>query len=137
MLLVLGPWSFRLGRTGWEALRISRHKSPTTQGNKTVMNSASETAEPKRRRLSRAAQIEGYLSLPIVVLGFLNPIFAAIPETFRMPIGITMWACAWLFAISGIRHGKDGARVVAGFALVILVVELLWLLTPRLHGSQL
>jgi hypothetical protein len=89
------------------------------------MNSDPEPTEDRRRQLSRIAGIEGYLSLPIIVLAFCNPLFSLLPESYLPPIWITMLGCGLLFAISGVRHGTGMARVVAGLSLAILVAYVL------------
>jgi hypothetical protein len=70
----------------------------------------------------RLASIEGYLSLVcIVTMFFLGGLLTSrLPEVFAVSINITVWAFAWLFAISGIRRGEGGARVVAHLMLTIL-----------------
>jgi hypothetical protein len=69
----------------------------------------------------------------VITLGLLSP---ALPEPFGGALAITLWACCWLFAISGVRHGAGAAAVAAGLslcwlmqhALLVLVVFILGLL---------
>jgi hypothetical protein len=81
----------------------------------------------------RAGKIEGYLSLPVVVLTFCNPLLDWLPEDFGAPIWIGIWACGWLLAISGVRHGEGSSRVVAGISLAILVIQASLFLLIALH----
>jgi hypothetical protein len=82
---------------------------------------------------SRIARIEGYLALLCVVALFLGPAFPALPQPVGLALGVSIWACGWLFAISGVRHGAGGARVAAGICLAILVLHAASMLVIVLH----
>jgi hypothetical protein len=38
-------------------------------------------------------------------------------------IGITLWGCSWLCAISGVRHATGRARVAAWVGLAVLLLH--------------
>ena len=44
-----------------------------------------------------------------------------------------MWALAWVLSLSGVRIGKGGGRVAAGFALALLSLHAVTLLDIAYH----
>ena len=79
---------------------------------------------PERSRPSRAAAIEGYLSLALVgVMGIWAVLRVQIPGAYGLIVGVVVWGLAWLFAISGMRRGQGGARAAAAISLAILVLH--------------
>jgi hypothetical protein len=112
-----------------------------------VTNPEPEATEDGRRRLSRIAEIEGYLSLLMVVaLSLLmvvlrfstpsgTPLFSLPPDTDRLLlvfvlVVFTIGVWAVLFAVSGVRHGTGLGRVSAVLSLVILVILMAYVLQP-------
>jgi len=81
-------------------------------------------------KLSRA---EGYLALVFVVALFLSGLYPPLPEPIGMAVGISIWACGWLFAISGVRRGRGGARVAANVSLIVLVLHAMLIIVVALH----
>jgi hypothetical protein len=102
---------------------------------------AQDNIEATRGRISKIARIEGYLALVFVVALFLEPllepVFSRLPEALARAVGIStwvsIWAGGWLFAISGVRHGRGGARATAVISLVILVLHSSLILIIALH----
>jgi hypothetical protein len=64
---------------------------------------------------------------------FLSPQFPPLPEPIGLAVGILIWACSWLFAISGVRRGRGGARVCAIISLVVLVLHAVLALVIAWH----
>jgi hypothetical protein len=117
-----------------------------------MTNPELEATEDGRRRLSRIAEIEGYLSLLMVVplsllmvvggrdprsplhsLRFFTPLFSVFPDTYGlllMLLVFTIGVWAVLFAVSGVRHGTGMGRVSAVLSLVILVILVAYVLQP-------
>jgi hypothetical protein len=95
--------------------------------------SATDTIEAPRKRASRTARLEGYLALLFVVALFLPSGFPPLPEALGVAVGVSIWACGWLFAISGMRHGVGGARVAAIIGLTILVLHAALIVIIALH----
>src|SRR5262245_9927247 len=85
-------------------------------------DSGPDGAGENRCKRSRRAETEGYLSLPFAILTLAIPlfVFGSAPDIYVMSIWITILACGWLFAISGVRHAKGRARGVARLSLAIL-----------------
>jgi hypothetical protein len=98
-----------------------------------VAPTATDIIEGTRKRGSRTARIEGYLALIFVVALFLGPAYPPLPEALGVAVGVSIWACGWLFAISGVRHGVGGARVAAVIGLTILVLHAALILIIALH----
>ncbi len=73
--------------------------------------------------IEKLTKAEGYLALAFVIALFLGPLFPPLPEPLGLAVGASIWACGWLFAISGVRHGRGGAQVAAIISLVILVLH--------------
>jgi hypothetical protein len=94
-----------------------------------VIAASSETAgaTQRSRRLSRFAGVEGYLALVImldfVFEMFFGPLLPQFGSPYDPAIVTTLWACGWLFAISGVRHGRGGARVAARLSLAFFVLQ--------------
>jgi hypothetical protein len=88
-----------------------------------VSPTAPDTIDATRRRFSKIARIEGYLALFFIFALFLGPLFPSLPPALAQAVEVTLWACGWLFAISGVCHGRGGARVAAVISLVILVLH--------------
>ena len=106
-----------------------------------MTNPELEATEDGRRRLSRIAEIEGYLSLLMVVPlsllmvvpTFCTPLFSLFPDTYGlllMLLVFTIWVWAVLFAVSGVRHGTGMGRVSAVLSLVSLVILVAYVLQP-------
>ncbi len=78
---------------------------------------------PRGRRIVRIAGAESYVALAIMLLFATEMLVAPFPliprfgEPVDRAIGVTLWACGWLFSISGARHAEGEAR---GAALVSL-----------------
>jgi len=51
----------------------------------------------------------------------------------RLPLWITVYACGWLFAISGVRRGIGSSRFAAGVALLLLILGAMWLLLAAFY----
>jgi hypothetical protein len=73
----------------------------------------------------KIARVEGYLALFCVLALLLDPFFPRLPlpEPLGLAVGVSIWACGWLFAISGVRHGRGGARVAARISLGELILH--------------
>jgi hypothetical protein len=98
------------------------------------MTNAASEAHSKHARLSRVGTIEGYLAFLILVSFFAaTPFVQRIPEPYGQAIAITLWALAWIFSLSGVRHGKGAGRVAAGFTLGLLSLHALTLLVIAYH----
>jgi hypothetical protein len=118
-----------------------------------MTNPKLKATEDGRRRLSRIAEIEGYLSLLMVVplyllmvvsghdplsplnrLTFFDYLRTSVfPDTYGLLLTLlvfTIGIWAVLFAISGIRHGTGMGRVSAVLSLVILVILVAYFLQP-------
>jgi hypothetical protein len=94
---------------------------------------ASDTIEGTRGRISKISRIEGYLALFFVVALFLGSVLPPHPEALGLAVGVSIWACGWVFAISGVRHGRGGARAAAVISLAILVLHAALILVIALH----
>ena len=90
-----------------------------------MTNPELEATEDGRKRLSRIAEIDGYLSLLMVVpLSLLtvvggrvplSPLFSLFPDTYGlllMLLVFTIWVWAVLFAVGGARHGTGMGRAI-------------------------
>ena len=97
-----------------------------------MTNPELEATEDKRRRLSRIAGTEGYLSLllMIVLLTFCPPLSSLISGTYGLLLVFTISVFAVLFAVSGVRHGTGMGRISAVLSLVILVISVVYVLRP-------
>jgi hypothetical protein len=93
----------------------------------------SETTQGRGPGGSRLARAEGYLALFFVVVLLLSPLLPSLPGPVGLAFGVSIWACGWLFAISGVRRGRGGARVAAHISLVILVLHAALLLLIAWH----
>jgi hypothetical protein len=104
-----------------------------------------KATEDGRRRLSRIAEIEGYLSLLIIVslsllivvlnscLPLCTHLFSLLPDIYRLLLVLlvfTIWVLAVLFAVSGVRHGTGMGCVSAGLSFVIMAILVVYLLLP-------
>jgi hypothetical protein len=94
---------------------------------------APDSMDGRGKAAAKLARVEGYLALLFVVALFLSPLLPRWPEPFGMAVGISVWACGWLFAISGARRGRGGARVAAVVSLVILVLHAMLVLVIAWH----
>jgi hypothetical protein len=98
--------------------------------------STADNAELRRGRLSRIGTVEGYLSLLLLVLLFVQPLLAPpLPEAYELPIGISLWAVAWLLSLSGTRHGLGFGRIAAGLSLSVLSLHALAVVYLLLGGG--
>jgi hypothetical protein len=67
---------------------------------------------------TRAGNMEGYLALALMVVGYAWPYLRpTVPGRVELAIWISLWAFSLLFAVSGVRHGRGGGRAAAGVAL--------------------
>jgi hypothetical protein len=85
-------------------------------------------ATPPGRALSRAACAESYIAVAIALLfvseKFVAP-FPLIPrfgEPVDLVIGLTLFACGWLFSLSGVRHANGKARIAARVSLAFFAL---------------
>jgi hypothetical protein len=92
-----------------------------------------KTTEGRGLGGSRLARAEGYPALSFVFVSFLGPLLPPLPGPVGLAVGVSIWACGWLFAISGVRRGRGGARVAALVSLVILVLHAAVLLLIAWH----
>jgi len=83
--------------------------------------------------VSKTARVEGYFALFFVLALFLDPLFPPLPGTLGLAVGVSIWACGWLFAISGVRRGRGGARVAAGISLAALILHAALITVIALH----
>jgi hypothetical protein len=99
-----------------------------------MMDSAPEGQERRRARLARVGTIEGYAAFVILLICIVPPSFTPrIPEPYGLAIGITLWALAWIFSLSGTRFGKGGGRIAGGFTLTLLILHAVAILVIGLH----
>jgi len=84
------------------------------------MDEASNAKVGKQRLSAGLASVEGYTALALLPFLLLGP---RLPGYYGLVVGIPIWGCSWLFAISGIRRGRRGARIAAGIALALLVLQ--------------
>ena len=89
------------------------------------------TAEA-RRDSTKMSTLEGYLAPLFLALMFVGASIR-LPSPYDLIIGITLWACCWLFAISGVRRGGAGARVAAGLTLTLLILDAVFRLVITFH----
>jgi hypothetical protein len=83
--------------------------------------SSANNAELRRERLARIGTVEGYLALLLIVLCLVSPkVIPPALEPYDLPVGVALWGAAWLFSISGIRHGQAYGRWAAGLSLTLL-----------------
>jgi hypothetical protein len=92
-----------------------------------------EFAPSSGKAVPKLARAEGYLALVFVVVLFLSPLFPPLPEPLGLAVGICIWASGWLFAISGVRRGRGGARVAAIISLIVLVLHAVLVLVIAWH----
>ena len=93
-------------------------------------------AESQRGRLARIGTVEGYLALLLLVLCFVAPrLIPAVPEPYDLPVGFSLWAFAWLFSLSGTRHGRGYGRLAAGLSLILLSLHAIAVLFLVLGGA--
>jgi hypothetical protein len=89
-------------------------------------------AKVQRVASSRSAAIEGYLALLCAGLALVGPFFIKLPIPFAV-VWLMVFSLAWLFAISGIRHGLPGACVAAWIAMISLVSYTLMVIVIAWH----
>jgi hypothetical protein len=98
--------------------------------------SAADNAELRRGRFSRIGTVEGYLSLPLLIVGVLAPaLIPPVPEPYGVAVGIALWAIAWLLSLSGTRHGRGYGRLAAGLSLTLLSMHAICLIVLILGGA--
>jgi len=97
------------------------------------MTRSRQTGRQRRWSQSRFVRAEGYLALLFLILTVYNPALAMLAihhEQYSMPLRVIIWAIAWLFGLSGARHGSGAARVCAWVTLIVLtcmaIFSLLW-----------
>jgi hypothetical protein len=103
------------------------------------MSSSSTTnAELGQGKLARLGTVEGYLALALTVVGiFPGRIIPPAPEPYTLPVAFSLWAAAWLFSISGIRHGHGYGRLAAGSSLALLSLHAVALICLIFGGAVL
>jgi len=70
------------------------------------------------------------------MVGIVAPkLIPPVPEPYNLPVGITLWAAAWLFSLSGTRHGRGYGRFAAGLSLTLLSVHAILLVGLILGGA--
>jgi hypothetical protein len=96
----------------------------------------------RREEVARLASAEGYLAPLFAIPTFYNPILAMLPEKYKyvaVAIRVTLYAFAWLFAVSGARNGKGAARLSASVTLAVLILlavfSLIVAYLPTLAGA--
>jgi hypothetical protein len=90
--------------------------------------------ERRREALSRVGTVEGYVAFVVLLIGLVAPpLLPTIPSPYGEGLGITMWALAWVFSLSGVRIGKGGGRAAAGFTLALLSLHAVTLLVIAYH----
>jgi hypothetical protein len=98
-------------------------------------SSASNT-DLGRGRLARIATIEGYLAILLTLLSVLPlKVMPPVPEPYVLPVGVSIWAGAWLFSISGTRHGHGYGRLAAGLSLTFLSLQAIGTVYLLLGGA--
>jgi hypothetical protein len=81
-----------------------------------------DAVPPEQRPPTWAQVVEGYLALALVGLMFAGLVLRVrLPEPAGIVVGVTIWGLAWLFALSGVRRGRGGARAAAWVSLGVLV----------------
>ncbi len=78
------------------------------------------------------ADWEGYLAPVFVLLMFITSALR-LPDALNVMLGVLCWACALLFAISGVRRGRLGARVASGLVLAFLFFQIAFSLMLLYH----
>jgi hypothetical protein len=96
--------------------------------------SSADYAEMRRARLARIGTVEGYLALPFTVSVVAPKLIPPVPEPYDLPVGIALRAIAWLFSLSGTRHGRGYGRFAAGLSLTCLSVHAICLVVLILVG---
>ncbi len=96
------------------------------------MDDPKNLSEPARP--SWASAIEGYIALALVAALLAFIFFGSAVELQRhYKVGVTLclWGFAWLFAYSGVKRGKGGARTAAKISVVVLAcLTALFVLPP-------
>src|SRR6516162_3346585 len=101
-------------------------------------NSSTSNAELDQGRLARMGSVEGYLALLLIVICIVpRRIIPPAPEPYTLPIGLSLWAAAWLFSLGGIRHGHVYARLAAGASLAVLSLHAVAFVYLLLGGAVL
>jgi hypothetical protein len=95
------------------------------------------TSAPVPIRAARwvSAVVEGYLAPVLLVLLFIGVGSVRLPQPYGLMTGVLMWACCWLFAISGVRRGHGIAKRAAGLTLALLILHAILLALIALHQS--
>ena len=98
--------------------------------NPPVGGDSAATPGPAPRKLF--AKAEGYLALLLALAFVLSPMcIRRVTGDFVVEgaVLLAIWACAWLFAIGGSRHGVGAGRLAAILALGLLVLHAVFVLT--------
>lgn len=97
-----------------------------------MVEDADESTKFEHRPADRIPTIEGYLALVFVGLTFVGSAIR-IPAPYGAIFGFAVWGLAWLFAISGARRGRAGARIAGWISLGILLCHAALLLIFAVH----
>jgi hypothetical protein len=101
-----------------------------------IRNPSIDNDQLRGRKLSRIATVEGCLALLLIVNFFVVPRLAPpLPEPLDLTVGVFLWALAWLFSISGTRHGRGYGRWAAALSLSLLSLHALAFAALLLGGA--